>query len=837
MKLRNVFVITFLVALGVWAFCTWPLARYFSSAVPCTFQSNEADPVRTMVPGDHLQLLYHFWLFGDTLSGHTPWCYNLYEFNTGDDAERYHPHHYYLPFALVYSGVAAVATRAAAWNAVALLSLWISALASWYLARRYVRSDAIAAVAILPSLLLPFRWYQLCGGSPGGPASAWVPVVFLGLDLALRDGRAVGGWLAGLGSLFALLGDAHVFYFLGLATPAWMLLVVLGNRGSEPWRQRIPRVVKALVPYAALLVLSGAYTLVYLGRLAGTSLASGRSWHDAAIFSPAVSELFSFTSHTPGPAVHLGVMAIVLYLGGTLLFVFNSRSGNASRAKLVALLVAGGTVLVMLLALGTHGPGRGWLYAQARSCIPHFDKLRQPAKIMNILFGLLPVGFAFALRGWVRITGPRLRSSWALGACAVLLLAGYAPVFRAGICRLTLKQDAYAAVAWAPGKEPRRALALPLWPGDSAWSSVNLHYASLYHLRMVNGYSPAAPATYAEDIFYPFRSANQGILTDTQLDDLLRRNVTHLLFHEDAFPAKVSPFPVGITRQRLLTHPRLRPGERDGAIQAFEILAEPRKAMADGGDGAYYFPTRLFEIERERHRNAEVVETDRASGGACVSLASTNAWAVTREIHTGSAAGLRWMVRCRGHGDLVASTLEGERREETPIHLNASDWTWVEANIGLLTNYAGARLSLRVAEGSAEVDVALLTAGTWPSLDKGQYIELPATSFMHAGYTDGEGELVLRQEYTPAQPCFVGPSLPLAAGDYRVKLIFDTAAAPGTVLGELLLPAPPGTIVVASAAKAEATLAWPDNLPAIFRLHFTREADLRVHALRLERLR
>ena len=61
---------------------TWPLPRHVLTAIP--FAARADGPSHTqMAAGDHLQLLYNFWLFADTLAGHTPWGYNLYEFNAG----------------------------------------------------------------------------------------------------------------------------------------------------------------------------------------------------------------------------------------------------------------------------------------------------------------------------------------------------------------------------------------------------------------------------------------------------------------------------------------------------------------------------------------------------------------------------------------------------------------------------------------------------------------------------------------------------------------------------------------------------------------------------------
>ena len=84
-----------LVALAVWTVFSWPLVLHVGSAIPSGITTGLAPKeILPMEPGDHLQLLYHFWLFSDMVGGHTPWFHNLYEFNTGDDAARLEPAHF-----------------------------------------------------------------------------------------------------------------------------------------------------------------------------------------------------------------------------------------------------------------------------------------------------------------------------------------------------------------------------------------------------------------------------------------------------------------------------------------------------------------------------------------------------------------------------------------------------------------------------------------------------------------------------------------------------------------------------------------------------------------------
>ena len=94
------FLIPFVITLVVWIIFSWPLPKYTFSGISSSDRNLEKDNVRTMIAGDHLQLLYHFWLAGDMIAGHTPWFYNLYEFNEGDDEARRVLSPLYIPFSL-----------------------------------------------------------------------------------------------------------------------------------------------------------------------------------------------------------------------------------------------------------------------------------------------------------------------------------------------------------------------------------------------------------------------------------------------------------------------------------------------------------------------------------------------------------------------------------------------------------------------------------------------------------------------------------------------------------------------------------------------------------------
>ncbi len=64
--------ISLVVSFFVWLVVSWPLPRYVTTGIPSSSQNIETPAVRTMIAGDQLQLLYHFWLFADMVRGAFP---------------------------------------------------------------------------------------------------------------------------------------------------------------------------------------------------------------------------------------------------------------------------------------------------------------------------------------------------------------------------------------------------------------------------------------------------------------------------------------------------------------------------------------------------------------------------------------------------------------------------------------------------------------------------------------------------------------------------------------------------------------------------------------------
>ncbi len=847
---------SFAISLGVWLLVSWPLPRHVGTGIP-TAAHREAADIQRMIPGDHLQFMYYCWLAGDMAAGQTPLFYNLYEFNAGNDRERFDPYAYYVPFSLIYAAGAWVGGRAFGWNLAGFISLWLTYLLTWLLVRRWTRSEWIAALTALLGIILPFRWINLFGGSPAGFAMAWIPAILLGVDLAVREDRIRGGVLAGAALLLASWGDSHVFFFGALALPVWGLVAFAG-RPDFQWRQGASyrRLALALLPialFAALALLfpvmmKGLYHAV-MGTAPVAHAIGPRTFPEIMLFSPDWRGFFGQSPFDISKHIYLGPAILVFIAAGWLALVYRSFGGWRlhGRTMICLALVILALLGIMILAVGPRGPEHGLFFRICRTVIPPYALIRQPAKIFCLMPSLLAVAAAITLTALVQLRSGRAWSILVPVIFAGSVLLDYPRRCNPTISLLEKKQDAYAmAAADAAGNRTiPRALVLPLWPGDSHYASIYQYFASIYRVRMINGYNPFIKQGYFKDVFLRFESVNQGWLSEDQAADLIRMNIRYILLHEDLFPEKVSPFPVTATLQQLLRNPRLELLRQDGSVWAFKILDMPRTNSICTPPGDTLFPARRFEMEKTAaERQATVTSSATAGGQAFAALTATNASRQTPPIRVAAVSNLHWLVRARGQGTLAGEIMtERQATPIPPLAVQSRDWTWLTLPIPAYRGFAALSLKLALQTGAVDLDLSLLTAGPWTQLNPGESVTLPAALFFHAGHLDLKtGNVIFRRDYDRHGIVFYGPKLPLPRGTYEVDIAFSSPAPAGTKLAIVNIEQNETTgkgTAVAMIAGQPAQGRWRqhENLPFNLALVYEDAADLEIRQITFTRLK
>ena len=333
---------------------SWPLARHATRGIAYTaFERGTVGP-HAMLPGDPLQFLYHLWLAQDTFAGRTRLFTDPWEFNTGDDADRRAPGTYYLPFSAFFAVGSWFGGRAFGWNFTAWVSLWLTGLFAWALARRLLprgNGPALPLLLALIPLAFPYTWANLLGGSPTGLALMWVPALFWGLDRWSGDASAAGAGWAGAALFLSAWSDTHVFFFSALAAPAWVLFAWCRQCGFR-WPTRhewTVRLVSAWPLVLCVLLAAGQVWLLERG-LRDTAVAAGRSDGEVSLFSVPLSGLW----RNGGLAkIHVGIPALVLAAMLALAALAGLCGRRTRRCSACLLALLAGMAGIAVLATGT----------------------------------------------------------------------------------------------------------------------------------------------------------------------------------------------------------------------------------------------------------------------------------------------------------------------------------------------------------------------------------------------------------------------------------------------------------------------------------------------------
>jgi hypothetical protein len=848
----RVFAGALLSSLLLFVILSWPLARFPAAGIPSSAQNIEQPAWRYSIPGDHLQLLYHFDLMRAMWHGRIPWFSDPYEFNEGDDGARHRPGAYFFPMSAVYSVLAERLGQAAGWNLTLWISVCFSAFFSWMWLRRF-STDAVAlGLGVAVILLSPFRWISLFGGSPAGIALMWVPLLAWSVDVAVRRATyASGAWLGGT-LLLLFWADLQIFYLSVLVLPIFALISLLGHEpgATIPWRQWY-RVFPGLLLF--LFCLARFYQWKKIA-LAGSEMSRGRSWDEVGVFSPFPT---GFLRGGPGcnDAIFVGIaasLALTYAVCRLAIPAVRRRRPGFKKGGLLLILLAALTV-AGCLAVGVHGPWGGGVLKLAREHLPNYAMIRQPFKIAGViplwLGWLLAVGFS------IRADEGRMSRRFARGV-AVACLAGMAAEvlasYSATICLLEPTQAAYDRVAReaaAEGAAPGHVLVVPLWPGDSADTTVPLYFCQKYDLRTINGYSPVIGTNYFELVYRRLASVNQGVLADDQIDYLLERDIRFLLVHENLYPEKVGPFPVSELFRNLKSNPRIQFLTQAGPVHAYRLLpqaeAVPAPARPPRGFPAA-FPARRWEAEKQTGAGGFVVADEAASRGAYWQAAKGDSGPVpgfaTRPTRVAPLDDLCWWVRIRGAGRVTLRTRLGETvAAEQDMDFANPEWDWKVIAIPTPAVFENVQLDVSVAQGDMHVDLVLLVAGSWPREWPADGLRIPAASLFHAGYVDETNmSVVLRRDHDPDDEVVYGPGLPLPIGHYAVEIDYATSAPEGLEVARFGLRRNSAGVAqwfpLRNGSPARLTLEATDNVPVTLALNFSRTFDLRIEAVTIKRV-
>ncbi len=540
----------------------------------------------------------------------------------------------------------------------------------------------------------------------------------------------------------------------------------------------IRSLIRPLLPFVLLAAAAVAISALMSRHLADSVMAGGRTLAEMASYSPPASGLVSSVNTGMANHVYFGIplfillaAALVLWARPAFLHGDSDRPSKTDRIAVIALVVA--LAGVILLALGIHGPFEGIPVRIIRKVVPKYSMIRQTVKIYCLMPTLLSMLFALLFD---RILRPAPRRAFRIASISLVSVLVLWTVLQAfaqtspGFCRLPRTSAAYAAVAaddTANAGRPPHALALPLWPGSSHWTSLYEYTVMLSRVRLVNGYAPAVPAGYFENIFRKYESLNQGVATDEQLDGLLALGVRHLILHANAFPEKVSPFPPAATLRALVGHPRLALIGDDGQTFAFRILPK-------------------HPVEHMPHVNW----TDTLHAAAL-----HWSWTPALEVANGqtsrlflrapvfSAPDLRYLMRLAPGSAQPLLIPPGQDGISSLTHAIAGLPDWQQAE---LPNPTGALVS--AISGPVALEYAILAAGDLPAPGPDGSLHISPALLFHTGHSaPGQSAVAFDPETVPVGLSLYGPNLPIPPGVYDITLSYS-AKGPAGIFRLLTLP-------------------------------------------------
>lgn len=389
-----------------------------------------------------------------------------------------------------------------------------------------------------------------------------------------------------LGSLF-LFGLWHLAF----------LTRAIQKRRFAPGRLHVPwRRVAKLWPAAVGLAIAVVYPLyLKVAVFARSDVAGGRSLFEVSLFSVPFHKLFV---RSPEGGAYVGWAFAGLLLAGAVAF-YTSKKREPSpeeRQRLgISLLVTG---LGLILACGVLLRNVIPLYNVLLRVVPFLGYIRATGKYLVLTATAGAVAVALLLTFFEGRIRRRVSSRWLCPAVAFVFIVDWGLVSKVGVSVLPEQSPLYDVVS--NEAKGTRLLELPIWPGDSAFSSPYQYGTMLTGIPTINGYSPTIPAGYRENVADPLYSLNFGILRQKEFDLLKSLNVRLVNFHQELFPRKVSSLPATHSLKSLLLNPNLELLRQEGGAYLFKLAGtvynDTSAARGDKGPSIFYYvPYDLLE--------------------------------------------------------------------------------------------------------------------------------------------------------------------------------------------------------------------------------------------------
>jgi hypothetical protein len=365
------------------------------------------------------------------------------------------------------------------------------------------------------------------------------------------------------------------------------------------------RALAARWPLLLFALAAGGVMLLLKARAAGALRAvdgAGRSLREIELFSPTAADFLVRFNESAARSIYPGLVALAL----AVVALVGLRRLRESGDRRVLGFFGAVFVVAELLSLG---PRVGLPYEALHAALPYFGFVRQTSKLQILAFLALALLAAAGVRVLLGGVRPGWRATVVVAALAGAVLVDYWPARPAGVSVLPTANRVYDRLA-APGAG--RVAYVPIWPGDSAFSSLYQFATTLTRRPMINGYSPVVSQQYVEEVYRPLDHLNRGEVTADAHARLRALGVEFLVLDRSAFPPNVSPFPSGFTLAGLRASPYLEAVVEDPPLWLFAVRETPRQPGMPRRSTPYGL---FFEAERLPRHAGGIVADGAASGG------------------------------------------------------------------------------------------------------------------------------------------------------------------------------------------------------------------------------
>jgi len=588
---------------------SWPAVLSLNSAIPYAYDAAPGLEKAKLFQGDHLQLFYHLGLLKKAALGEIPWFSNPLEFATEYQTKWIYT--YVLPVSLIYLPFSFISFQFA-YNMLLMASFGLTGLCMYLWADEVTKNKWGAFAAGLVFNFMPFRLVELFGGHPSGHVLFLFPLAMYFFEKAANRKSPLYGALGGITvfsiSIIYLFHCYYLFMFLMVYAP-WRLVPIVMSEPAGKRIEAIKKLAAAGLPFAIGSIAAVAWMLQFKKAMVETgSFAKGRTMEEVSLYSSKISAMWAANGDWH---VYIGLPLLV-----ALIVALVSIAGPLSKhpARKDALFFSTVFFVSYILAFGPTLDRYFHIYSLFYNYFPFYNMSRTPSKIMVLssvsaaMIVAYAVNYAFAARSKVAAVSMA-------GAMVFLTAVDYHPRKPVGICVLDPGNPLYRSLAAEIGG--KKVLNIPVWPGESSWESIYEYYALESGIPMLNGYSPVVSRKYTENVFFPLASINGGDFTEKQAELLKSLGVSHIVFHEEAYPPKVSAFPVSLATARLANNPYLKLEKKGSPLWLFRILDKPNESKI-----AAQTPTSpvgvYFEAEWLAPINSGAVDDPASTNGAAL---------------------------------------------------------------------------------------------------------------------------------------------------------------------------------------------------------------------------